>query len=145
MPGIMVRAYADDTAIILRDFWKSAGQVADIFWTFSRVSGLHLNMKKSIIVPLNACTFKDFASRVQAQVPRWRDMPVQLSSKYLGYTMGPGKGDLSWSGPAKKFEARVSLWSEAAAGIFWAIRVHKQFLCSAIYRSWRPLPPGCFR
>ena len=51
-PGICVRAYADDTALVTSDFWRDAPRLQRVFDEFARISGLHLNIGKCVIIPL---------------------------------------------------------------------------------------------
>ena len=53
LPGIWARAYADDTAVVLSDFWGQAPALADIFDTFASISNLHVNYSKRVIIPLH--------------------------------------------------------------------------------------------
>ena len=53
MPDVMVKAYADDTAVVLTDFWKPAPQLASILEVFGGLSNLRLNHEKCITIPLN--------------------------------------------------------------------------------------------
>ena len=75
-PDAFVRAYADDTALVLKDFWGSAPALVDVFDTFERISGLRLNTAKSFVIPLNASTFHDSERRKLREVPSWAAMPV---------------------------------------------------------------------
>ena len=52
--NIFTRAYADDTCLVLEDFIRDAPRVAELFQEFEKISGLKLNMSKSIAIPLNA-------------------------------------------------------------------------------------------
>ena len=49
--GAFRRAYADDTAVILKDGLASAGALADVFTQFARISGMRINVSKTIVVP----------------------------------------------------------------------------------------------
>ena len=93
-PEAFVRAYADDAALVLQDFWKAAPGLANTFAVFERISGLRLNMAKSYVIPLNAATFDEFERRKADEVPGWAAMPVCSSCKYLGFQMGPAKAIL---------------------------------------------------
>ena len=61
-PDVMVRAYADDTATVLNDFWSEALKIQQIFEDFSKVSGLELNIKKTIIISLSTGPLEAFRS-----------------------------------------------------------------------------------
>ena len=46
IPDAVVRAYADDTAVVLTDFWSQAHLLAHAFDEFGNLSNLRLNHKK---------------------------------------------------------------------------------------------------
>eukprot|EP00974_Lingulodinium_polyedra_P022731 2195833-Lingulodinium_polyedra.AAC.1 len=39
------------------------------------------------------------------------------TGKYLGFYVGPGKGDKSWGKPAAKFRARLEDWNWSEMGL----------------------------
>ena len=68
-PGICVRAYADDTALVTNDFWRDAPILQRIFDEFSSISGLHLNMAKCVIIPLTTTPLQRFRERLADDLP----------------------------------------------------------------------------
>ena len=52
LPTAVVRAYADDTAVLVQDLWKDAPELAKILYDFGSMSNLTLNLQKTIVVPL---------------------------------------------------------------------------------------------
>ena len=52
LPSAVVRAYADDTAVLVQDLWTDAPVLAAIFKDFEKMSNLRLNLNKTIVVPL---------------------------------------------------------------------------------------------
>jgi len=127
IPGWFARAYADDTALVLQDFWVAAPALVKIFTDWRAVSGLRLNMAKSIIIPLNSRKVDTFAERLRCDAAGWEDMSVNTTCKYLGFYVGPGKSDLSWKKPMDKFKERVSMWKDQPLGLFWDARVFNTF------------------
>ena len=127
VPGCFTRAYADDTAIVIQDFWKAAPSLIKLFEDWCKVSGLSLNLTKSVIIPLNATRLDEFASNLLTAATGWEDMPVKTTCKYLGDFVGPGKSDLSWNKPLEKFKERVSMWKDQPLGLFWDARIFNTF------------------
>ena len=126
--SILVKAYADDTALVMRHFFRDSPRLAELFDEFAQISGLKLNLSKSVIVPLNAFGAKTFHIRRDQATPRWKDMPIRDHCKYLGFYIGPGKGTRSWEGPYKKFCERLKLWSSMPLGLNWDAKIYNMFL-----------------
>ena len=116
-PDLLVRAYADDTAIVTHNFWQDAPRLQRIFDEFACVSGLHLNMSKSVIIPLSMSTLDQFQKRLSVEVPVWTSMEVNRCGIYLGFTIGPGRQDQSWRKASDKYMARVALWGNEPLGL----------------------------
>ena len=112
IPGCFARAYAGDTALVLQAFWVAAPALVKIFTDWRAVSGLRLNMTKSIIILLNSRKVDTFAERLRCDAAGWEDMSVNTTCKYLGFYVGPGKSDLSWTKSMDKFKERVSMWKD---------------------------------
>ena len=51
-PHGMLRAYADDIAMVIMNYQCSIGALAQVFDQFSKVSGLKLNINKTVLIPL---------------------------------------------------------------------------------------------
>ena len=96
-PDMLVRAYADDTAVVTTDFQRDAPKLQRIFEEFGRISGLHLNGSKSVVIPLSVGTLDAFRTRLTDVVPDWNNMMVAYSGTYLGFSVGPQKKDQSWT------------------------------------------------
>ena len=48
----IVRAFADHTAIVIEDYTVSLCGLSMIFWEYEQISGLFLNLKKTVFIPL---------------------------------------------------------------------------------------------
>ena len=70
-------------------------------------------------------------------------MPVQDCCKYLGFYVGPGKGDTSWKAPYKKYTERLDLWKDQPLGLHWDARVYNTFILPVLtYVAQLEEPPG---
>ena len=74
--GILVKAYTDDTALVISNFWDAAPTVANMVNEFEAISGLRLNHSKSIAIPLGASNLEAFASRKLEVVPERGGVPA---------------------------------------------------------------------
>ena len=52
---------------------------------FARISGLHLNIGKTVIVPLFPYLLFDVREQIARTAPQWIGVAVQAHAKYLGY------------------------------------------------------------
>ena len=70
-------------------------------------------------------------------------MPVRYVCKYLGFQVGPGKGDSSWHAPFKKYQERINMWKDQPLGLFWDARVYNTFaLPTLTYVAQLETPPS---
>jgi hypothetical protein len=189
---VWVRAYADDTAIIVTDFWEQAPRLAEVFETFGNLSNLRLNFEKCVIIPLHPncpkikirpdahqCRTTDpatspstsaqrlergvdtrikptstnqrmesgplsrFRNTLINHLPLWSTMELAWHGKYLGFMVGPGKGDQSWNGPVAKYEKRCHTWSQHARGMLYSMIAYNTFSISTLsYIAQLESPPG---
>ena len=114
---MLARAYADDTAIVTDDIWRDGPKLMQIFEEFASFSGLCLNFQKSVVIPLSTKPLNDFRGQLVAKRPMWREMQVSSSGTYLGFAVGPGKMDKSWTRAAEKYRERVAIWENQPLGL----------------------------
>ena len=142
-PGILTLCYADDTALVINDFWDSAPKLQQLFQEFADISGLHLNRQKCIILPLDEGCLDTIRDRLAATIPDWKDMQVQRHGKYLGFVVGPEKGNKSWHEPTHKFTQRCQLWEALGAGLHYHTTAYNTFAMSTLtYIAQLERPPA---
>lgn len=116
--GESVGAFADDIAVVVEDFWRTAPVLQTIFQLFQAISALHLNVKKTVMIPLWPIQGVGNLERlIREFCPRWAGIVIAQSGKYLGFMIGPGAGMTAWDKPLKKFESRVHFWAGLHLGI----------------------------
>ena len=141
-PGTLTRCYADDTALVVNNFWDEAPILENLFREFSQISGLHLNLRKCVILPLDEGDVDTFKDRLHQHLPAWKDMCVARYGKYLGFCVGPGKGDKSWEGPTDKFRKRCKLWENQGTGLHYQNMAYNTFALSTLtYVAQLEAPP----
>ena len=116
----IARAFADDTATVINDYTRTIPTIATIFQEFEQISGLQLNIDKTVFIPLwpMACE-RHLKNLITELCPSWRNIKVADMGKYLGFWIGPGAGDSSWEKAGKKFESRIKQWRGTKCGLFW--------------------------
>ena len=108
LPSAVVRAYADDTAVLVQNLWRDAPILANIFEDFEKISNLKLNLNKTVVVPLFPSPGIDEAKGIlAARVPSWSEAQFAYHAKYLGFTLGPLSQDKSWYDATSKFQKRA--------------------------------------
>ena len=141
--GALVRAYADDTALVCEDFWTCAPHLQRVFAEFGRVSGLHLNLQKCIIIPLYVTPLEEFQQQLGKRVPQWRQMQIANKGKYLGFMIGPEKNQDSWTEPIEKYMRKCGMWQERGLGLQYSALVYNTFAVSTLgYIAQLENPPG---
>jgi hypothetical protein len=131
-PEAMVRAFADDTAMCVTNLWRDLTGVKEVFSEFGAISGLHLGLPKTLVVPLWPDDVVDIAAKIATTAPEWTEVKVAYHGKYLGFMEGPLKGSLSWTAPLAKFEDRVHLWTHVHQGLHCAALTYNVFAASVL-------------
>ena len=103
-PEEMIRAYADDIAIVARCFKDACLKLAPVFQCIQKCSCLSLNPKKCVAVPLWSLgdVSGDLREWLRLHVPEWENLVIASHGKYLGFFIGPGAVNKEWDKVAKK-------------------------------------------
>ena len=131
-PNALALCYADDTALVLNSFWEEAPILQQLFQEFADISGLHLNLRKCVVIPLDEGNLDSFRQRLTSTVPLWKEMQVARHGKYLGFVVGPEKGDKTWHEPTQKFLQRCQLWEAQGAGMYYHTIAYNTFALSTL-------------
>ena len=132
IPDLVVKAYADDTAIVSRDIWRDGPMLAKIFKDFSATSGLHLSLRKCFFMPLFPDKLGTLRCQLRERIPIWADMIIDYKGKYFGFVMGPEKADGSWTKPVKKYLERAQQWAGRTPGLQMNIAAYNTFVFSVL-------------
>jgi endonuclease/exonuclease/phosphatase family metal-dependent hydrolase len=112
-------AYADDLGIILQDLWVLMPLLYESLRAAGRATNLHLNVKKTRVLPLWRNPLLDVASRrLGAGWPAWARFVFTLEHEYLGILVGPSATNVKrWFPAVFKFEGRVVCIAQM--GVAW--------------------------
>ena len=136
------RAWADDLAMVMKNGVARLGSIHSLFQDFARISGLHINTAKTVLVPLfpfDALALRAIICRV---APAWNGINICTAAKYLGLMVGPGKADSSWEAPLAKLGHRATIWGRLGFGMLLTIRSYRVYMlqsCS-LSANWRTCP-----
>jgi hypothetical protein len=95
---------------------------------YALVSGLQLNMDKCVWVDLADGDPQVAQNRVQQASSYFGAMKFATSAKYLGYYLGPGRGELSWQKPLQKFAERAKFWGQSGGGLHVAAMAYSVYV-----------------
>ena len=132
IPTGHIRAFADDIGLVAEDWARDCGVAYKVFKEFASMSGLDLNIPKTVLIPLWPGGVKEARDKLQRGGSDWKDLKVTESGMYLGFKSGPGKADSSWDSPTAKFKSRVGKWREVKAGAQFATLAYNTFALSTL-------------
>ena len=89
LPDAITKAFADDTAMVVPNFHWHANTIMSLFKEFGEISGLHLNLPKTVLIPLWPSTPQRVKRMLCDDFPMWRDVCVSYFARYLGFLVGP--------------------------------------------------------
>ena len=93
-PSAMTKAYADDTAMVVEDLPTLTPVILRTSDEFESFSGLQLNMNKTVVIPLWDHTSESLKETYGTpEMSRWWQAKISTSGTYLGFEVGPGRGD----------------------------------------------------
>ena len=137
VPETLVRAFADDTAVVTPTFEKHAPLIMDIFKEFGSISNLNLNMHKTVLIPLWESSAALVKAWLRATLPDWAAVEVAWRARYLGFMIGPERGDKSWDKASRKFSERVASWSALHLGMYMNTQVYHSLCVSVFSFLWQ--------
>ena len=84
--------------------------VASCFDVLAGATSLHVNVTKTVYIPLYPTT--ELQATKDIAHTNWRSMIVSIGyGKYLGYFVGPyANADVNFEAPMRKFRERVAYW-----------------------------------
>ena len=130
--GDHISGYADDLAIIMRDFWRSAPAIATAFHSVGIFSGLCLKPSKCIFIPLWHSPSARLRYLLREMVPVWGDFTISTAAKYLGIWVGPGSMDKSWDSMLHKYNQRVEVITSMGLGHFLSAMAYRVLAVSCL-------------
>ena len=118
--------------MVVRSGLASLPALHVIFSEFYLISGLSLNIPKTVVVPLFPTDLLEFRSLLARAVPEWGGIQVATAAKYLGIFVGPGKGRQSWEGPLAKYLQRASQWGALGLGLSMTLRAYAIYIATVL-------------
>ena len=102
------------------------------------MTNLKLNLSKTVLVPLWPCEPSQVKrTLINDDHPAWASCEVAAWSRYLGFALGPGKGNRSWDKAIQKFEKRSLQWDASQLGLHFSARAYNTFVVSVFSFLWQ--------
>jgi len=127
IPNGILRAFADDIGMVMEEWERDSRIAQSIFKEFAKMSGLELNLPKTVVVPLWPKGVNDMQQQKTEGNFSWDPIQVAKSGKYLGFSSGPGRGNSSWDAAAQKYLKRTRKWQESGSGTQFATLAYNTF------------------
>jgi hypothetical protein len=135
-----LRAFADDIGLIVNNVAHLMGIQAE-FQTFATISGLALNLPKTVIVPLWESTIAGVTRLINDDYPCLAGMTVSYAAKYLGIWIGPEGYNLAWTEALEKFKKAIPRWTTAGWGLQLSTLIYNVYLASILGFVAQLYPP----
>jgi len=132
IPKAVCKAFADDIGVVVQDWWTDGPIMHSIFTEFAAISNLHLNINKTLCIPLWPGGVKEVSDIIATHIPNWARLAICDKGTYLGFSVGPGKGDSSWEKPWAKYCTRVDKWAHLGAGMQFGALSYNVFALSTL-------------
>jgi hypothetical protein len=131
-PDDLLRAYADDTALVAKDVWQSAAAFVPLFSEFASISGLALNLCKTVFVPLGDSSLASFREQLEHRFPGWGTANVRHYAEYLGFVLGPEGSGKTWCKALEKMRLRSELWASLGLGLHFTSVAYNVYITSVL-------------
>ena len=102
------------------------------FDEFALVSGLALNVPKTVLIPLDPLYLDAARAALSQAAPGWAGAEVAAAAKYLGVYVGHGRKDSSWSAPLQKYLSRAELWGRLGVGLHLSLQSYRVYIASVL-------------
>ena len=107
----------------------------------ARISGLHLHLGRSVIIPMYPGDVEDFRADLSRVSGGWAAMNINSDTEYLGFVLGPTSGRKSWARPMAKMVDRASAWDQVGGGMQVSLLAARTFIISTARFVAQLLPP----
>ena len=111
---------------------RHLSSLQDLFDEFARISGLVLNVHKTVLIPLDPVNLEAVRADINVAAPGWASAEVATTAKYLGVYVGPGRQEASWRAPLAKYLARAQLWGRLGVGLQLTLLAYRVYIASVL-------------
>ena len=130
--GSTIKAFADDIGGVFQDWEADSPILESIFTDFAKMSGLELNVNKTVCIPLWDAPIEVIRGEIKNRDSIWKEVSVESQGTYLGFSVGPGSPGVSWEKPIHKFSKRCKLWGNLGLGTYFSTMAYNTFAASTL-------------
>ena len=106
----LVRAFADDIGMVVQNTRLTLPALFEAFGKFACFSGLNLNFKKTVCIPLWAESMDGIKEKMALLHEACKHIAYDDHGIYLGFAVGPGRNRIQWQKASDKFFQRDVTW-----------------------------------
>ena len=128
LPHTILRAYADDLAMVLPRGHQELCTLEKIFTEYMCVSRLRLHHGKSVWISLSGKPHAKVREDISRCAPAWSGFTIADRAKYLGFMMGPARQSHSWTSALQKMQDRAKLWRAIGGGIMVGMCAYRMYI-----------------
>ena len=110
----------------------SAKLFVPTFEKFAAISGLALNLGKTVFIPLGDDTLDSFRQDLELRFPGWGAAGVRWWADYLGFTLGPESQGRSWRKAMLQYTRRTDLWAQLGLGLHYTSVAYNVYIASLL-------------
>ena len=93
---------------------------------------MRLNISKTVVIPLFHADLSTLKTTVASQCPGWGGLQFKYAAPYLGFYLGPERGEKAWEEPLRKASSRAVGWGQSSSGLFHAAVAYKVHVLSTL-------------
>ena len=79
-PGACIRAYADDLAVSTQNALSMLNMMENLFNEYAAISGLHLNIPKTVFIPLHTYNEQTLRQAIHGAAPSWGGIGIKSAA-----------------------------------------------------------------
>jgi endonuclease/exonuclease/phosphatase family metal-dependent hydrolase len=117
-PISIASAFADDIAVVTREFLQGLAALAALFTLLERATAMKLNPTKCVLIPLGRQTPEEIKKHIVDRIPALCGALVQWHGRYLGFMVGPAADQTRWDTAAAKYWQRSMASRDVGGGFF---------------------------
>ena len=133
--------FADDVGMVLPLATRHFARIIQVYDDFAKFSGLRLNLRKTVVIPLRPVTLDVARTLLARHSPAARDMEFAFHGTYLGFAIGPERQQDLWCKAIGKFRSRVMHWRSAQLSLHQACLSYNTFIVIVMSYLWQLSPP----